>query len=64
MCLQWINKQGNSKQFVSNRVKKTSEKQIVWKYVPTHENPADIGRRGTTRDLQVNETWMKEVLVG
>ncbi|XP_028405809.1 uncharacterized protein LOC114528390 [Dendronephthya gigantea] len=59
VCLQWINGQGNYKQFVANRVKKITEKQIEWKYVPTLENPADIGSRGTTRDLQANETWMK-----
>ncbi len=58
VCLQWINGQGNYKQFVSNRVKKINEEKIEWRYVPTHENPADIGSRGTTRDLQVNETRM------
>ena len=58
VCLQWINGQGNYKQFVSNRVKKINEEKIEWRYVSTHENPADIGSRGTTRDLQVNETWM------
>ena len=42
VCLQRINGQGNYKQFASNRFKKINEKQIVWKYVPTHENPADI----------------------
>ena len=31
---------------------------MEWRYVRSHENPADIGSRGTTRDLQVNETWM------
>ena len=43
VCLQWINGQGNYKQFVLNRVKKINEKQIMWMYVPTHENPEDIG---------------------
>jgi hypothetical protein len=58
VCLQWINGQGNYKQFVSNRVKKINEEKIEWRYVPTQQNPADIGSRGTMRDLQVNETWM------
>ena len=58
VCLQWINGQGNCKQFVSNRVKKINKEKIEWRYVPTHENPADIGSRGTTRDLQVSKTWM------
>jgi hypothetical protein len=39
-------------------VKKINEEKIEWRYVPTQQNPADIGSRGTTRDLQVNETWM------
>ena len=58
VCLQWINGQGNYKQFVSNRVKKINEAKMEWRYVRSHENPADIGSRGTTRDLHVNETWM------
>ncbi|CAB4021136.1 Hypothetical predicted protein, partial [Paramuricea clavata] len=58
VCVQWINGQGNYKQFVSNRVKKINEEKIEWRYVPTQQNPADIGSRATTRDLQVNETWM------
>ena len=58
VCLQWINGQGNYKQFVSNRVQKINQEKIEWRYVPTHQNPADIGSRGKPRELQINETWM------
>jgi hypothetical protein len=46
VCLLWINGQGNYKQFGSNRVKKINEEKIEWRYVPTQQNPADIGSRG------------------
>ena len=56
VCLHWIAGSGSYKQFVSNRVKKINEKEAIWRYVPTGENPADIGSRGS-RDLQDNSTW-------
>ena len=58
VCLQWIQGQGRYKQFVANRIEKINEKEeIVWKYVPSKENPADIGSRGSS-DLETNEMWM------
>ena len=58
VCLQWIQGQGRYKQFVSNRVEKINKKEgITWKYVPSHENPADIGSRGSSK-LETNEVWM------
>ncbi|CAB4013785.1 Hypothetical predicted protein, partial [Paramuricea clavata] len=58
VCLQWIQGQGRYKQFVANRVEKINEKEeIVRKYVPSKENPADIGSRGSS-DLESNEMWM------
>ena len=47
VALYWINGQGEYRQFVSNRVRKIREhSNIQWHYVPTEENPADIGSRG------------------
>ena len=46
------------KQFVSNRVEKINKKEgITWKYVPSRENPADIGSSGSSK-LETNEIWM------
>ena len=58
VCLHWINGQGNYKQFIANRVKKINEKQVTWRHVPSQKNPADIGSRGATQELQSNELWM------
>ena len=57
VVLRWIRSDGNYKQFVSNRVSKIkSKKAISWKYVPTRQNPADIGSRGCMmKDL--SENW-------
>ena len=55
VCLQWIQSQGRYKQFVANRIEKINEKEeIVCKYVPSQENPADIGSRGAS-DLETNK---------
>ena len=59
VCLQWINGQGNYKQFLLNRMKKINDQQIEWKYVPTHEIPADNADNAATKQqLQANKTWM------
>eukprot|EP00794_Sanderia_malayensis_P001102 gene1102-447_t len=39
-------------------VKKINEKKYTWRYVPTEDNPADIGCRGGS-NLQANNKWMK-----
>ena len=47
VVLYWLNQKGNYKQFVGNRVDKIREKDFIkWYYVPTKENPADLGSRG------------------
>ena len=47
VALYWIRGQGEHKQFVSNRVQKiNSHHGVTWRYVPTAENPADLGSRG------------------
>ena len=47
VALHWIRGEGEYKQFVHNRVCKIRDKNwITWRYVPTKENPADLGSRG------------------
>ena len=52
--------------FVASRVNKILEREfIAWKYVPTKQNPADIGSRGNpVRKLpelwSKGPTWLKE----
>ena len=53
VALHWIRGEGNYKQFVQNRVR---EKNLEWRYVPTHENPSDLGSRGGAV-TQTNELW-------
>lgn len=44
VTLNWINGQGEYRQFVSNRVAKIKEQcHIQWHHVPTEENAADLG---------------------
>ena len=46
-CLHWIRGASEYKQFVGNRVRKIKEKEsVIWRHVPTQENPADLGSRG------------------
>ena len=47
VALYWIKGQGEFRQFVSNRVSKIQQhREVKWHYVPTSENPADLGSRG------------------
>jgi hypothetical protein len=76
VALYWINGQGEYRQFVSNRVRKIREHSIniQWHYVPTEENPADVGSRGgstVNNELWTNgpewlsdpETWPKSAII-
>ena len=46
--------------FIHNRIKTIRETGIQFRYVPTHDNPADIGSRGCTpSQLQENQLWWK-----
>ena len=56
VALHWIRGEGNYKQFVQNRVNKIQQRNLEWRYVPTHENPADLGSRGGAV-TQTNELW-------
>ncbi len=56
VALHWIRGEGNYRQFVQNRVNKIQEKKLEWRYVPTNENPADLGSRGGVVN-QKNKLW-------
>ena len=56
VALYWIGGQGEYRQFVANRVKKIKEhNRVKWHYVPTKENPEDLGSRGGV--VSKNELW-------
>ena len=58
VALYWIGGQGEYRQFVANRVKKIKEHdRVQWHYVPTKQNPADLGSRGG--DVSNNELWLR-----
>ncbi len=58
VALYWIGGQGEYRQFVANRVRKIKEHDRVrWHYVPTKQNPADLGSRGG--DVSKNELWLR-----
>ena len=55
VALWWIKGEGHYKQFVENRVAKIRDAEgIEWHYVPTRENPADLGSRGG----QLTKLWL------
>ena len=56
VALFWINGGGQYKQFVENRVQKIrAQSEIIWRHVPTKENPADLASRGG--DVEYREMW-------
>ncbi|MCG8078471.1 MAG: hypothetical protein JAY75_19800, partial [Candidatus Thiodiazotropha taylori] len=57
--LRWINSEKELSVFVRNRVQEINrEGDIVFRYVSTTENPADVATRGTTvPKLQENSLW-------
>ena len=71
--LYWLQDQGRWTQYVRNRTKAIQEKDFIqWHYVPTDENPADLGSRGVSPKkldqfwkegppwLANNEQWPKQ----
>ena len=55
VALYWIEGTGEYRQFVANRVAKVrSHTSIKWHYVPTNQNPTDLGRRGG----KLTELWL------
>ena len=58
VALHWLKGGGEYKQFVMNRVRKIqAHPDIIWRYVPTQENPADLGSRGG--QVTDNPLWWK-----
>ena len=56
VVLYWLQGNGRYKQFVQNRVNKIHQQpNISWHYVPTKDNPADLGSRGTN---QLTDQWI------
>lgn len=54
----WLNLDKKWKRFIQNRVHEIKEKISVIKYVPTSENPADLGTRGvTSEELNNSDLW-------
>lgn len=61
VALWWIKGKGEYRQFVANRVAKIQAVEgIAWHYVPTAENPADLGSRGgkLTKLWLEGPTWL------
>ena len=65
-CLHWIRGASENKQFVGNRVRKIKEKEsVIWRHVPTQENPTDLGSRGGPVNKEnmlwwVRPNWLKD----
>lgn len=59
VALHWITCENRYKQFVSNRVAKLKEKDyILWRYVPSEQDTADIASRGC--DLKkLTDEWYR-----
>jgi hypothetical protein len=56
VVLYWLQGSGRYKQFVQNRIRKIHQHpNTTWHYVPTKENPADLGSRGTN---QLTDQWI------
>ena len=59
VALHWILGGGDYKQFVANRVRKIREhSNVVWRHVPTQDNPADLASRGGLV-TEENQLWWK-----
>lgn len=57
VALYWILGGGDYKQFVANRVRKIREHvEVIWRHVPTDDNPADLASRGGLVSKE-NQLW-------
>ena len=58
--LYWISGKGSYNQFVRNSVNKILERDDnIWQYVPTRDNPADLGSRWSLLTT-IPEIWWKD----
>uniref|UniRef100_A0A1I8NJ86 Integrase catalytic domain-containing protein n=1 Tax=Musca domestica TaxID=7370 RepID=A0A1I8NJ86_MUSDO len=59
IVLSWINNRKNSNRFIRKKVSEISElPNTQWSYVPTKENPADLGSRGVL-SIERDSIWWK-----
>ena len=59
VVLCWLETKHGYKEFVTNRALKINEKNYIeWRYVPTQQNPADIGRHGC-KGHKIQELWTR-----
>ncbi|XP_068674447.1 uncharacterized protein [Montipora foliosa] len=57
VALYWILGGGDYKQFVANRVRKIREHvEVIWRHVPTEDNPADLASRSGLVSKE-NQLW-------
>ena len=55
--LHWLQDQGKWTRFVENRTQAIQQNDFInWYYVPTEENPADLGSRGIS-PAKVKKFW-------
>ena len=59
IILFWLKTRQGYEEFVTNRVLKIRKKNnIEWRYVPTQQNPANIGSRGC-KGNKIQELWAR-----
>ena len=57
--LYWLEKKGKWSQYIGNTVAKIQDLEtFVWHYVPTEQNPSDLGTRGIV-PARIDHFWMK-----
>ena len=57
--LYWLLNRGTCSRYVRNRVKAIKDlSKFTWCYVPTDQNPSDLGTRGISI-VKLNEFWFK-----
>ena len=58
-ALYWLEHKGKWSQYVGNKVAKIQDLgTFVWHYVPTTENPSDLGTRGVA-PARIDQFWLK-----